>query len=259
MGYNNNDALAAANIEWSLNRSKRHYFGFAASYDRISPDFIMAKNGGFQTYLDSVLTSFGQWDSNFSKQSFLKLSVYWNYDHYFVRFNYFMEYNRVFWGSDMKPFVNSKYTSIIQLHLYAPLRIKGFGLTTNMYLQYANSTYVQLPIFAGKISMYYIFNFFARKLKVQVGTDMMYNTPYYADGYNPAFHQFYWQDKHKVGNFLYFDVNLSLQIQRIAFYVRTGNLLSDIWSYNYYTTPAYPMKRIQNANITIGISWRFYD
>ena len=259
MGYNQNDALAAASIEWSLNRSKRHYFGLAASYDRVSPDFIMAKNNGFQTYSDTVHTSFGQWDSNFNKQNFLKLSAYWNYNHYFIRFNYFMEYNRVLWNSDMRPFANSKYTSIIQICLYAPLRIKGFGLTANMYLQYANSQYVQLPLFAGKLSVYYVFNFFARKLKVQVGTDMMYNSPYYADGYNPAFHQFYWQDKHKLGNFLYLDANLSVQVQRIAFYVRAGNLLSDLLSYNYYTTPAYPMKSIKAPNVTVGISWRFYD
>ena len=259
MGYNQNDALAAASVEWSLNRSKRHYFGFAASYDRISPDFIMTKNGGFQTYSDTVHTSFAQWDSNFNKQNFLKLSAYWNYKRYFIRLNYFMEYNRVFWNSDMQPFANSKYTSIVQLCLYAPLRIKGFGLTANMYLQYANSQYVQLPLFAGKLSIYYVFNFFARKLKVQVGTDMMYNSPYYADGYNPAFHQFYWQDKHKVGNFLYLDANLSLQVQRIAFYVRAGNLLSGLLGYHYYTTPAYPMKSIKNPNVTLGISWRFYD
>jgi len=259
MGYNKNDALAAASMEWSLSRKKHHYFGFSALYDRISPDFILSKNGGFKIYCDTLLASFGQWDSNFSKQNFLQLSAYWNYDHYFVKFNYFMEYNKVLWGSDMKPFVNSEYTSIIQLHLYAPLRIKNFGLTANMYLQYANSKYVQLPLFSGKLSMYYLFNFFARRLKMQIGTDMMYNTPYYADGYNPAYHQFYWQDKYKVGNFLYFDVNLTLQVQRIAFYVRAGNLLSDLWSYHYYTTPSYPAKSIKNLNITVGISWRFYD
>jgi hypothetical protein len=58
---------------------------------------------------------------------------------------------------------------------------------------------------------------------------------------------------------MYFDVNLSLQVQRIAFYVRGGNLLSDLLSDRYYTTPAYPMKSIKNWNFTIGISWRFYD
>jgi hypothetical protein len=259
MGYNSNDALMSTKIEWSLNRSKRHYLGLAASYGYVSPDFIMAKNGGFQTYSDSLRTSFGQWDSNFKKQNFLKLSAYWNYGRYSVRFNYFMEHNRVLWGSDMKPLVNSKYTSILQLHLYAPLRIKGFGFITNMYLQYASNKYVQVPLFAGKVSIFYMFSFFARKLKVQIGTDLMYNTPYFAEGYNPAFHQFYWQERYRVGNFLYFDVNLSLQVQRIAFYVRGGNLLSDLLSDRYYTTPAYPMKSISNLNITIGIAWRFYD
>jgi hypothetical protein len=219
----------------------------------------MAKNGGFQTYSDSLRTSFGQWDSSFKKQNFLKLSAYWNYGRYSICFNYFMEHNRVLWGSDMKPLVNSKYTSILQLHLYAPLRIKGFGFTTNLYLQYASNKYVQVPLLAGKVSIFYMFNFFARKLKVQIGTDLMYNTPYFAEGYNPAFHQFYWQERYKVGNFLYFDVNLSLQVQRIAFYVRGGNLLSDLLSDRYYTTPAYPMKSISNLNITIGIAWRFYD
>ena len=84
----------------------------------------------------------------------------------------------------------------------------------------------------------------------------MYNTQYYADAYNPILHQFHHQERFSVGNFLYWNMFLSLQVSRLSFFVRGGNLLDGITSYKYFTTPYYPM---QIRDVTIGITWRFYD
>jgi hypothetical protein len=256
LDYNKNDALASVKIQWAFNKQRDHFVGLEASYNRISPDFLLSKSAGFIFKTDSIKASVGQMDSTFSKQNFLKLSAYWQYKRYFLHLNYFMEYNRVQLGADGLPFVNNKYVSIIQAQIYAPLKIKNFGLIANLYLQYSNNKFVPVPLFAGKLATYYQFIFFNNNLKVKIGIDMMYNTPYYANGYNAPLHQFYYQDQYKTGNFFYMDANVSVQVQRIAFYFRVGNVWANILGYNYFTTPSSPMQRL---SLTIGINWRFYD
>ena len=84
----------------------------------------------------------------------------------------------------------------------------------------------------------------------------MFNTSYYADGYNPLLHQFYHQEEIKLGNYLYFDLHLSFRVKRISFFVRGGNLLAGLMGFRYVTTPSYPL---QAQNLRVGINWRFYD
>ena len=59
-----------------------------------------------------------------------------------------------------------------------------------------------------------------------------------------------------MGNYLYFDANLTMQVQRIAFFFRAGNIIAGAFGYDYCTTPNYPM---QGLNFEVGITWKFYD
>jgi len=113
-----------------------------------------------------------------------------------------------------------------------------------------------VPLFAAKSSIFYIFDIFKRKLKLQLGVDVMYNTTYFANAYSPALYSFYFQDKQKVGNFWYIDANATIRISRLYFFARIGNVLSPFQNYNMFTTPNYPMK---DFLISIGLNWRFHD
>jgi outer membrane receptor protein involved in Fe transport len=134
--------------------------------------------------------------------------------------------------------------------------VKGFGLDINAYVQYSSSDAVNVPLLAFKASPYYIFNVLRGKLKIQIGMDLMYNTLYYADGYDPVLHQFYCQRDMKVGNYPYWDVNLTMRIKRISFFFRAGHVLAGVIGQNYYLTPDYPA---MGRSFQLGINWRFYD
>ncbi|MEG2071304.1 MAG: putative porin, partial [Bacteroidales bacterium] len=175
---------------------------------------------------------------------------------YKASFNYFLVDNMVMLNQESRPFCVETPINVFQLHLYAPIRIKGFGFDANMYLQYASKSYISVPLFAGKASTFYVFKLFKKKMQLQIGFDMMYTTSYMANGYDPILHQFYYQDQNTTGHYFYLDANITIQVQRIAFFFRAGHFLSGIIGNNYFSTPFYPETA---RRFNLGITWRFYD
>lgn len=244
--YIKNDAHAGGTATFALNRKHKHYIGFEADFYRRSPDFILTH------YVGNNNT----WTHNWDKQNILKLDAFYTIFDYKISFNYFMLNKYVYLNSNCEPQVCDKAVNLIQLNLFAPLRVKHFYMDLNVSLQHSTQSCVAVPLFAGKLYLAYQFKIFRNRLHIQLGGDLMYNTLYYGDAYNPLMHQFYHEDNEQVGNYLYFDLNLTLRVERIAFYVRGGNLLAGVFNFKYLTTPFYPM---QGRNLELGITWRFYD
>lgn len=246
-GYNNNDAMAAVGVNWMIQKKWNHRLGSEISFYRNSPDYIFEFYYGNHNFW-----YYKEW----KKQNTLKLNVFWTMLNYKLEFNYFMLHNMVRLNSDFEPVMIGKRADVVQLHIFAPVRVKGFGMDVNAYLQYSSSEFVNVPLFAFKASPYYVFNVLRGKLKIQIGFDLMYNTLYYADGYNPVMHQFYYQNKMKVGNYAYWDANLTLRIKRITFFFRAGHILSGLAGQFYFLTPDYPA---MGRNFQLGLNWKFYD
>lgn len=247
--YNQNDAIANTAATFSINRKQKHFIGLGADFYRVSPDFLYTYYYGNNN----------KWYLTLKKENNLKLSAFWTIFDYKLSFNYFMMSHHVYLNSDFEPEVSDKSINIVQLSAFAPLRIHNFYMDLNLTLQHSTDDAIAVPLFAGKLHAAYCFRIFKNRLRLQVGADMMYNTAYYADGYNPLLHQFYHQDETKVGNFIYFDAHVTLLVERLAFFVRVNNLFEGLFGqikYNYFTTPYYPM---QGRNISLGVSWRFYD
>ena len=154
------------------------------------------------------------------------------------------------------PFATDNYANILQLNLFFPIYVKGFGFEFNGWGQYSDNKYVPLPLFAGKSSIFYVVKLFQKKMQLQVGTDLAYNTRYEANGYFPVLHQFYFREGVQVGNYFYLDLFLNVKVQRLNFYFRLGHVLAGVMRNDYFTTPNYPM---QGRSYAIGINWRFYD
>lgn len=244
--YYDNDAMVDGSIRWAINRKKEHFIGLQAHYYRISPDYIFSRYSGH----------YHEWDTTWNKQNIFKLSAYWTRKHIKASFNYYMLHQYMIFDENQQPFCIDDYANIFQVHLYTPLKFKNFGFNSNLYLQYSTNSYIDLPLFAGKATAYYIFHVFKRRLQIQVGLDLMYNTFYYANAYSPSLHQFYYQKEFRNGNYLYLDANVNLKIQRIGIFMKVNNILSGLMGHDYFTTPYYPMTPTRFA---IGINWRFYD
>lgn len=246
MGYNRNEAIANAKVSWAISRKNSHYIALDAHFYRVSPDYILSYYAGNHV----------MWNNEWRKQNIMKLTASWQRKGCIAEVSYFMLQHYVQLNENWMPYVTDKTINMMQIHLSAPLRIKGFGANANIYVQYCDNENLPLPIFAGKASAYYVFKVFQNKMKLQIGLDLMYNTAYYADAYSPLLHQFYHQTSQKVGNFLYVNANLNIQVQRIGIFCRLGNFLAGVLGFHYFTTPDYPM---QNLRVAIGINWRFYD
>lgn len=244
--YLNNDASVHGMATFAISRKMRHYLGVQTDFYRISPDF-------FYTY---YIGNNNLWYNEWGKENNLKVSAFWTIFDVKLSFNYFMLYHHVFLNSNFKPEVSERSINIVQLNAFAPVRIKNFSMDINMSLQHSSQPAVKVPLFAGKLFAGYCFRIFKNRLRIQLGGELMYNTLYYADAYNPLLHQFYSQERTKVGNYLYFNANLTLQVDRLAFFARAGNLMAGVLGYKYFTTPYYPM---QGQNFVFGIIWKFYD
>ena len=114
---------------------------------------------------------------------------------------------------------------------------------------------VHLPDFSAFISAYYKF-VVSKVLFTQIGTDVRYNTAYYADDYDPSTGLFYLQDDVEVGNFPYIDVYANLRLKRTRFFFKMINIGTGFMDREYYTIPHYPMNR---STFRLGVSWAFYD
>lgn len=116
---------------------------------------------------------------------------------------------------------------------------------------------LRVPLFVTKNSLYADFHLFHHALQTQVGVDLRYHTAFKADAYNPALGIFYRQDEVTVGNYLWADVFVNLQIKRASIYVKAGHLNSLLEpEAHYFLLPHYPG---QPFGLFYGMTWKFFD
>jgi hypothetical protein len=125
-----------------------------------------------------------------------------------------------------------------------------------IYQKVSRDGILRLPDLIGDLSIYYTKDLFKQAAILQTGIDTRYNTSYYADAYMPATRSFYLQNKKKVGDYIYADAFVTLQIKRARLFFKYQNLGSLAKDYRYYTVPSYPM---QDHGYRFGLSWMFYD
>jgi hypothetical protein len=244
--YTNNDILAKAGMSWAINREKNHKVGVTGSYFRNDPEYIM----------QHVFVNNFRWANHFLKENVVQVKAFWNYQKYNASVSYYYLNNLVFLSEELKPVQNNNDGNMVQFSAFVPFRYKNFGTIANLNFQYCTNNVIHVPIFAGKLSVYYIIDLLKKRLKIQVGGDFMYNTTYYADAYLPVLHKFYYQSSQSLGNFLYLDANLTIKVERISAFFRAGNLLAPVMRYRNFTTPNYPIK---DYLFSLGVNWRFYD
>ena len=246
VGYLENDLLSNAGISWSISRDKIHALGLHAYYYRVAPEYIM----------QHVESNYFLWNKTLAKQNIVQLKAYWNYKNYNASASYYYLNKLAYLSENLQPVQNDAIGNLIQFSTFLPFRFKNFGTTANLNVQYCTNDVIRVPIFAGKLSIFYIFELLKKRFKIHIGTDVMYNTSYFADGYLPVLRLFHYQNSQLVGNFVYWDANITFQVERINFFFRVSNLLSPFMYYQNFSTPYYPTTEYL---MSIGISWKFFD
>ena len=126
----------------------------------------------------------------------------------------------------------------------------------HLFQHTSDNMQVDVPTWACKNSLYGDFTLFGRALRMQVGADVRYLTAFYPDGYDAATGLFYWQDG-KVGDYLWCDVFLNLQVKRASIYIKAGHI-NALWENHprYFLLPHYPG---QKFGLFWGMTWHFFD
>ncbi len=145
---------------------------------------------------------------------------------------------------------------VFSAYLDKDFNYRGLHLRTRVLWQKAsNDEYIHLPEWSAFVSGYFQFTI-SKVLLTQIGSDVRYNTKYYADAYAPSTGLFYLQNEKKYGNYPYIDVYASLRLKRTRVFFKYMNVGTHFLDGEYMTAQHYPMNR---ATFRLGVSWAFYD
>lgn len=198
-----------------------------------------------------------RWQNNFSKQYFLINKASISYKSFTAGFNLYAVENFVYFDGMGLPDQLNSNLQLLQLHARKGFRLGNFGIDLRaIYQKASNVDGIRVPEIIADGSFYYTKDLFKQAAILQPGVDVFYNTPYHAYAYMPASRSFYIQDEKEIGNYIYANLFLNLQIKRARLFVKYHNLGFLFKDYRYYTVPTYPMK---DGGIRFGVSWMFYD
>ena len=148
---------------------------------------------------------------------------------------------------------------ILVMSVYADkdFNYRRFHFRTRILWQKASEErYLHLPEWSAFVNTYYQF-IISKVMFAQIGSDVRYNTKYYADAYEPATGLFYLQSEKEYGNYPYIDIYATLRLKRTKVFFKYMNLGTHFLDGStYMTTPNYPMPR---ATFRLGVSWAWYD
>jgi hypothetical protein len=125
------------------------------------------------------------------------------------------------------------------------------------WLQWSSDDAVQLPFFVTRQSIFYKGGFIKGLVKANLGFDVWYHTPYFADAWNPATATFHRQDAEKSKTYPTLDVFFDIQIKRARLFFVMQHVNQGLFKPNgYYLAPGYAA---QDRAFKMGVSWQFYD
>ncbi len=115
---------------------------------------------------------------------------------------------------------------------------------------------IRIPEFWSMHSLYFESKIFKKVLWTQIGLDMRYHTPYYADAYMPATGKFYLQDTKLISPYPVVDFFINFKVKRARIFLKVVNVNQGLIDNGYFSVYRYPMP---DRSFKGGISWRFYD
>jgi hypothetical protein len=146
--------------------------------------------------------------------------------------------------------------SIFAASLQKNFKFGFLHLENRLLLQMSsNKEIIPLPEISANIRYYMQFELVKNVLTAQLGADVRYNTPYFAQAYNPALGIFHNQNEREIGNYPYLDAFVNLQWKRASIFVKYLNTTQGWPDGDYFSAHNYI--RPETA-IQFGMHWPFY-
>lgn len=242
------DYHASALLSHPFDSAEMSGFELSAALQRQMPEVRMLMTAGFG--MEPILSqSLGMHLFSGSDSGFVRLV---DLDMHASRLDHYVWY-------DSSAAVQISNQSLWMYHAALTMRLAAGWMHLDMQQLLQHSTdpdQISVPLWASKNSLYGDFTLFGGALRMQVGTDVRYFTSFTPDGYDPATGVFYTQDT-EVGNSLWVDVFLNLQVKRASIYLKAGHL-NALWENHprYFLLPHYPSQKFA---LLWGMTWHFFD
>lgn len=257
LGHDVNDFDIQANAAFSIYPFRRHKDSPMTISARFStslkePDFFQ----------QNFYSNHYRWSNSFSKVSTTvvdgRFSVpRWRLD---VDAGYSLLGNYLWYNTSGAPEQASAPVSVFKASLRKDFTVARLLHLDNrvLFQKSSDDSVLPLPLVAVNLRWYIQFNIVsADVMKMQLGADVRYNTPWNAPAFNPVAGVFFAQDKERYGNCPIIDVFANIQWKRACVFVKLENAgmgwpmtRKDYFSaHNYIST---------TRAVKFGIYWPFY-
>ena len=245
-GYNDADYKLELSFKLKYKYATLLFAGFS-QYAR--PDFF------YQLYKSNQFI----WENYFKQTSTQMLSVGFRTNKFRnnlqLVFKTQIMNNFVYLNELSRPVQESGTTTVNTIELNKTIQIWKIYLEHLVYYQKSSSNNIRLPELAG-IARYYFQSKFFGISRFQIGFNVIYNTAYYGNGFNPSMHQFILQNDVKIGNYPVINPFFVGEIKRASIFAMYEHVNMDLIKSGMYTTAHYP---IGLSNFRMGVRWRLYD
>lgn len=245
-GYRQTDLILDGEFSrYFTNRTRKLTLG--ASLSSVKPSYFLMNYGASNFIWNNDFLNIDNTSFRFaySGQEDFTLKAFLNYYTGFVYFN--------------EEAIPSQFTSeffALTIYLDKTFHWGDFHHRHEILLQESSGTLISLPNLAYGNSVWYENSFFKNALKFNIGFDLYYFTPYFADAYMPATGLFHKQNNREAGNYPFLDLYLNFNIKRTHFSLQYTNALADFLDANYFMAYRYPTF---GSSLKFGLLWTFYD
>lgn len=213
----------------------------------MQPDYI------FQYHLSNHF----QWENTFGQQTIASGKVMYARKFVNAGFNFYNLDGWVYFDETAHPARANSSIQVTQLYAQTDVPLGNFDIQAfAIWQKSSNTTVLDLPELAGRLTAYYRIALFKRALHVQTGLSLMINTSFYADAYMPALRSYYNQNQEKLGDYPYIDGFINIRVKRARMFLVMKHLNEGLTGYNFMMVPSYPMA---DRGFRFGVSWNFYD
>ncbi|MCH8903062.1 MAG: hypothetical protein IIA45_04015 [Bacteroidetes bacterium] len=200
-----------------------------------------------------------KWDNNFSKTTVFEAEVGQVFDDWDMFFDVSVRNIDRFVYNDTAGMPAQLDSSLIFLQVRLMKNFEFRGIHWDNYIVYqrsSNTNVIHLPPIWSKHSLYYENYFFKKVLYMQMGFDITYHMPYYANAYAPSTGLFYLQNEQLINSYPVVDFFVNFRVSNVRIFFRTDHLDQGLFDKGYFEVPHYPMPDLSFRG---GLSWRFVD
>ncbi len=249
LGRNLGDAIVKGTLEMPIvlgNDTSTFYA--QAWYSDISADIFQ----------EHWFSNHFQWENDFRKQHEVVLRGSYLYPRYRASAgaSYVLFSNYLYNDEQALPAQYSGEFSVLSAWLNKDFSLGRFHWSNKVVWQaVANDAVLRLPALSLYSNFYYSHYLF-QVMKIQLGADIYYHTPFLSNKYEPSTTRFYLQNEMQTGGYPVINLYANAKLKRTSAFVHLLHANSMFKFGEFFSVPYYP---IEQMAFRFGFVWTFYD